>query len=146
MEESHTMWLLTVPVCVSLLASLLFLVNVVRVLLTKLHSASPNPAPLGLRKATRATLILIPLFGLQHILLPLRPEKGSELEKYYQITSAILVSSQGFCVSCLFCFVNHDVIYAVRSYMNRFFPGLISNTNLESQAGPPATQSRDIVV
>ncbi|XP_050100891.1 calcitonin gene-related peptide type 1 receptor isoform X2 [Anopheles aquasalis] len=58
MDESHAMWLLTVPVCFSLIASLVFLVNVVRVLLTKLNSTSPNPAPLGLRKATRATLIL----------------------------------------------------------------------------------------
>ncbi|XP_058061171.1 calcitonin gene-related peptide type 1 receptor [Anopheles bellator] len=144
MDESHAMWLLTVPVCCSLLASLVFLINVVRVLLTKLNSTSPNPAPLGLRKATRATLILIPLFGLQHILLPFRPDKGCQLERYYQIGAALLISLQGLCVSCLFCFANHDVIFAVQCYLNRFFPDVVTHPFLES--GQPATQSRDVAV
>lgn len=69
MNESHAMWLLTIPVCFSLVASLVFLINVVRVLLTKLSSTSPHPAPLGLRKATRATLILVRiLFRLRRLL------------------------------------------------------------------------------
>lgn len=83
MGESHMMWVLTIPVTISLIASLgkfydsqrllfylssnnsmifanitVFLVNVVRVLLTKLHPAM-NPAPVGMRKAVRATLILV---------------------------------------------------------------------------------------
>uniref|UniRef100_A0A182LVA3 G-protein coupled receptors family 2 profile 2 domain-containing protein n=1 Tax=Anopheles culicifacies TaxID=139723 RepID=A0A182LVA3_9DIPT len=146
MNESHAMWLLTIPVCFSLVASLVFLINVVRVLLTKLSSTSPHPAPLGLRKATRATLILIPLFGLQHILLPLRPEKGCSLERYYQIGAALLISLQGLCVSCLFCFANHDVIFAVQCYLSRFLPDLVTHPFLESNGGQPATQSRDVVV
>ncbi|XP_055545206.1 calcitonin gene-related peptide type 1 receptor-like [Wyeomyia smithii] len=147
MEESHAMWLLTVPVCISLIASLIFLINVVRVLLTKLSSTSPNPAPLGLKKATRATLILIPLFGLQHILLPFRPDKGCELERYYQITSAVLISLQGAAVSCLFCFANHDVIFAVKCQLSRFLPDLVEHPYRESfNGGHQATQSRDMVV
>lgn len=35
------------------------LINVVRVLLTKLHPWSAQPAPVALKKATRATLILV---------------------------------------------------------------------------------------
>ncbi|XP_062555367.1 calcitonin gene-related peptide type 1 receptor [Armigeres subalbatus] len=147
MNESHAMWLLTIPVCFSLVASLVFLINVVRVLLTKLNSTSPNPAPLGLRKATRATLILIPLFGLQHILLPLRPDKGCALEPYYQVVSAVLISLQGACVSCLFCFANHDVIFAIQCQLSRFFPQLVRHPFRESyNGGQPATQSRDMVV
>uniref|UniRef100_A0A8W7PLV7 G-protein coupled receptors family 2 profile 2 domain-containing protein n=1 Tax=Anopheles coluzzii TaxID=1518534 RepID=A0A8W7PLV7_ANOCL len=133
-------------VLVIVMASLVFLINVVRVLLTKLSSTSPHPAPLGLRKATRATLILIPLFGLQHILLPFRPEKGCSLERYYQIGAALLISLQGLCVSCLFCFANHDVIFAVQCYLSRFFPDLVTHPFLESNGGQPATQSRDVVV
>ncbi|XP_021707945.1 calcitonin gene-related peptide type 1 receptor [Aedes aegypti] len=147
MNESHAMWLLTIPVCFSLVASLVFLINVVRVLLTKLNSTSPNPAPLGLKKATRATLILIPLFGLQHILLPFRPDKGCELERYYQVVSAVLISLQGACVSCLFCFANHDVIFAIKCQLSRFFPTLVHHPFRESyNGGQPATQSRDMVV
>lgn len=87
------MWILTAPVSLSLLASLFFLVYVVRVLVIKLNSNSPQP-PTAFRKAVRATLILFPLFGLQHILLPLRPDAGSVTEKPYQIFSAILISCQ----------------------------------------------------
>ncbi|XP_058825708.1 calcitonin gene-related peptide type 1 receptor isoform X2 [Topomyia yanbarensis] len=148
MDESHAMWLLTVPVCISLVASLVFLINVVRVLLTKLNSTSPNPAPQGLKKAARATLILIPLFGLQHILIPFRPDKGCELERYYQIVSAVLISLQGTVVSCLFCFANHDVIFAVKCQLSRFFPALVEHPYRESFNGglPATTQSRDMVV
>ncbi|XP_038119574.1 calcitonin gene-related peptide type 1 receptor [Culex quinquefasciatus] len=147
MDESHAMWLLTVPVFLSLAASLVFLVNVVRVLLTKLNSTSPNPAPLGLKKATRATLILIPLFGLQHILLPFRPNKGCELERYYQVVSAVLISLQGACVSCLFCFANHDVIFAIKCQLSRFIPDLVQHPFRESyNGGQVQTQSRDMMV
>ncbi|XP_055698643.1 calcitonin receptor isoform X2 [Phlebotomus papatasi] len=146
MEDSVYMWILTIPVCISLIASMVFLINVVRVLLTKLHPCSAQPAPLGLRKAVRATLILVPLFGLQHILLPFRPDTGSPLEKYYQVASAILVSLQGFCVSCLFCFMNHDVIFALWNLLSRLFPSITPNMRWESVNGPQATQSRDVVV
>jgi hypothetical protein len=94
MEDSHTQWILTAPVLISMVASTIFLVNVVRILLTKLHGASDNPAPLGMRKAVRATLILVPLFGIHHILIPFRPEPGEPGEKLYQIFSAVVVSLQ----------------------------------------------------
>ncbi|CAH1404882.1 unnamed protein product [Nezara viridula] len=94
LSESHTQWILTVPVLLSMLASLGFLINVVRVLLTKLHCNSANPAPIGLRKAVRAALILVPLFGIHHILIPFRPEPNGPGERVYQVFSALLVSLQ----------------------------------------------------
>lgn len=122
-----------------------FLINVVRILLTKLHPSSDKPAPLALRKAVRATLILVPLFGLQHLLLPLRPEAGSGIEKYYQIAAAILISLQGFSVSCLFCFANHDVIFAIKCLLNRSFPYFF-NPTYGGENAPAATQSRDVIL
>lgn len=94
MNESHAQWALTLPVCLSMLASLAFLINVMRVLLTKLHCNSANPAPIGLRKALRAALILVPLFGIHLILIPFRPEPHEPGEKIYQVFSALLVSLQ----------------------------------------------------
>ncbi|EDS36724.1 calcitonin receptor [Culex quinquefasciatus] len=84
MDESHAMWLLTVPVFLSLAASLVFLVNVVRVLLTKLNSTSPNPAPLGLKKATRATLILVASRFLL-LLAPLVTSRCAANETYRRV-------------------------------------------------------------
>lgn len=58
-EESYYMWILKVPVIMILICSLVFLVNIVRVLITKLHPKSLKPAPLAIKKAVRATLILV---------------------------------------------------------------------------------------
>jgi len=46
------------------------------------------------RKAVRATLILIPLLGLQYMLFPMRPQEGSLLDDVYLITVAIVTSLQ----------------------------------------------------
>lgn len=119
MNDAHSRWILTVPVCLSILVNLAILMNVLRVLLTKLHSNSTNPAPIGIRKAARAALILVPLFGLHHILLPFRPEPKSPWEMVYDVFSAVLVSSQGLCVSILFCFANVDVHGAFRKMFSR---------------------------
>ncbi|XP_066998977.1 calcitonin receptor [Anabrus simplex] len=150
MNESVTQWILIAPVLLSLVASLVFLVNVVRVLLTKLHSNSANPAPVGMRKAVRATLILVPLFGLQHILLPFRPEPNQPGERFYQLFSAVVISLQGFCVSCLFCFANVDVHCAIRPLIRRIFPWVGRPACGESgnlcNAVNTHTQSRDVCV
>ncbi|XP_054266791.1 calcitonin gene-related peptide type 1 receptor-like [Macrosteles quadrilineatus] len=140
MNDSYTQWILTVPVCLSMLASLAFLINVVRVLLTKLHCNSANPAPIGLRKAVRAALILVPLFGIHHILIPFRPEPHSSWEKVYQIFSAVMVSSQGFCVSVLFCFANVDVHSAFKAVLRRLNRRNAAHENLTM-----ATQTREVV-
>ncbi|TMW53007.1 hypothetical protein DOY81_001870 [Sarcophaga bullata] len=139
MDDSLLLWIFSVPVCLSLVASFFFLINVLRVIVRKLHPQSAQPAPLAIRKAVRATIILVPLFGLQHFLLPYRPDTGSPLERFYQLLSVILVSLQGFVVSFLFCFANHDVTFAVRSLLNRLAPSIISPPPPSSHTGQMAT-------
>lgn len=63
-EESNYNWIMTVPVMILLLCSMIFLINIVRVLITKLHPKSMSPAPLAIKKAVRATLILVSVMGL----------------------------------------------------------------------------------
>lgn len=164
-EESYYDLILVVPVMILLICSLIFLINIVRVLITKLHPKSSNPAPLAFKKAVRATLILvrskefkfiwvlmktltfqIPLFGLQHILLPFRPDKSSSFEFIYQLLSAVLISLQGFCVSFLFCFANHEVITAVSCYLNTMCPRIFTTYYRESYYAPAPTTTRDITV
>lgn len=120
MDQSDAFWIIIVPVGISLIASFVFLVNVVRVLLTKLHPAATQHASVAARKAARAALILVPLFGLHFVLLPFRPLPDSPWEKTYQIVSALLTSLQGLCVAILFCFTNHDVVDAIKKYLSRF--------------------------
>jgi calcitonin receptor-like len=115
------------------------------VLIKKLHPKSAAPPPLAIKKAVRATLILIPLFGLQHILFPFRPAKDSSFEGIYQLLSAIVISLQGLCVSCLFCFANHEVIMAILSYLSSLSPTLFKTPYRENfQQGP--TTTRELVL
>ncbi|KAL9882418.1 calcitonin receptor hector isoform 1-T1 [Glossina fuscipes fuscipes] len=139
MDESLLLWIFSVPITLSLIASLFFLINVLRVIVRKLHPQSSQPAPLAIRKALRATIILVPLFGLQHFLIPYRPDAGTPLERFYQLLSVALISSQGFVVSFLFCFANHDVTFAVRTLLNRIVPGLVSPPPPSSNTGQLAT-------
>ncbi|CAG9781984.1 unnamed protein product [Diatraea saccharalis] len=94
MEQSDTFWIIIIPVLISLFASFVFLINVVRVLLTKLHPVPNQQATAAMKKAARATLILIPLFGLHFVLIPLVPKTNTPGEWIYQVVSALLTSLQ----------------------------------------------------
>ncbi|ODM94072.1 Calcitonin-like peptide type 1 receptor [Orchesella cincta] len=126
-EPRHQMFV-TMPVCISLVLNLIFLINILRVLVTKLNdqrgfrnpsgtSSSVSTSPenqYSLKKAARATLILIPLLGVHYLLLPFRPNPGTTYEAIYDVVSAITSSLQGFCVAILFCFCNTEVISVFR--------------------------------
>ncbi|KAF3860055.1 hypothetical protein F7725_000310 [Dissostichus mawsoni] len=71
-SNTHLLYIIHGPIQAALLVNFFFLLNIVRVLITKLketHCAEST----AYMKAVRATLILIPLLGVQHILLPWRP-------------------------------------------------------------------------
>ena len=68
------------------------------------------------RKATRATLILVPLLGLQYLLFPIRPEPDSQLQDVYHIAVALLVSLQVFHVDSKFSL--NEKTYSI--YMNKY--------------------------
>nr|CAH7712956.1 unnamed protein product [Callosobruchus chinensis] len=120
-EVSFSSWFLSVPVVVILFLCTIFLINVLRVILTIMHPNSANPAPVGMKRAARAALILIPLFGLQFILLPMIPEQHHPLYHFYIWLCLIIVPFQGLCCACLFCFANQDVHSAVRGLWHRRF-------------------------
>ncbi|XP_065213122.1 calcitonin gene-related peptide type 1 receptor-like isoform X5 [Planococcus citri] len=153
MEESIFSIALSIPVLVSMFANFVFLVNIVRLVVTKLPSSSaghsitphssirekssfklrnfrkstisrsdsqePSVSSGRICKAARATLILIPLLGLQYFMTPFRPEPGTYWEPSYQIMSAVVASGQGVCVALLFCFCNGEVISAIRRKYNQ---------------------------
>ncbi|XP_064456222.1 calcitonin gene-related peptide type 1 receptor-like isoform X2 [Ornithodoros turicata] len=116
----HDVWytyILSVPVCLSILLSFAFLVNIVRVLVTKLRAVN-SPDNESTRKAVRATVILLPLLGLHYVVTPFRPEKGT-IFLAYEIISALVTSLQGLCVSLLFCFFNGEVLAALRKCLSQ---------------------------
>lgn len=72
--------------------NLFFLLNIVRVLITKLKDTHKAESNLYM-KAVRATLILVPLLGIEFVLFPWRPE-GRIAEEVYDYVMHILMHYQ----------------------------------------------------
>ncbi|XP_026156121.1 calcitonin gene-related peptide type 1 receptor [Mastacembelus armatus] len=110
--ETHLLYAVHGPIVAALLVNLFFLLNIIRVLVTKLrdtHRAESNMY----MKAVRATLILVPLLGIQFVIIPWRPENRLAGEVYEYIMH-ILMHYQGLLVATIFCFFNGEVQAALK--------------------------------
>ncbi|ETE68346.1 Calcitonin gene-related peptide type 1 receptor, partial [Ophiophagus hannah] len=117
-SETHLLYIVHGPICVALLVNLFFLLNIVRVLITKLkvtHQAESNLY----MKAVRATLILVPLLGIEFVLVPWAPQGRVALEIFNYVTH-ILMHYQGLLVATIFCFFNGEVQSVLRRHWNQY--------------------------
>ncbi|XP_067095328.1 calcitonin gene-related peptide type 1 receptor-like [Osmerus mordax] len=111
-SDTYLVYIIHGPIHAALLVNLFFLLNIMRVLITKLkvtHSAESNTY----MKAVRATLILVPLLGAQFILVPKRPE-GRLTRPIYDSIMHIFAHFQGLLVAIIFCFCNSEVQTVLR--------------------------------
>ncbi|CAL1261857.1 unnamed protein product [Larinioides sclopetarius] len=111
--RSPYVWIITGPMIGALGINLIFLVNIVRILVTKMKTSSTFEI-IQVRRAMKATALLFPLLGITHLLFCVNPRDDSKLEEAYMITNATLQSSQGIFVSILYCFMNIEVQTVVR--------------------------------
>ncbi|KAG7503549.1 calcitonin protein-related peptide type 1 receptor-like [Solea senegalensis] len=118
------------PMCAALVVNLFFLLNIVRVLITKLRVTHQAESSLYMR-AVRATLILIPLLGIQFVLFPYKPQEQWATEIFMYIME-ILMNYQGLLVSTIFCFFNGEVQSVLRRHWNQQrmqFAGMFANAD-----------------
>ncbi|XP_039437515.1 calcitonin gene-related peptide type 1 receptor isoform X1 [Culex pipiens pallens] len=141
MTESSYGMVFIVPVCISMLLNLLFLCNIVRVVLLKMR-APAGPQGSGpsrtILQAFRATLLLVPLLGLQYMLTPFRPDPGHPYERVYETVSAFTASFQGLFVAVLFCFFNGEVIAQVKRKWRTVFLRTRTNSYTATQVSRKA--------
>ncbi|XP_003459971.3 calcitonin gene-related peptide type 1 receptor [Oreochromis niloticus] len=131
------------PICAALVVNLFFLLNIVRVLITKLRVTHQAESSLYMR-AVRATLILIPLLGIQFVLLPYKPDGHSEI---YHYIMNILMHYQGLLVSTIFCFFNGEVQSILRRYWNQQrmqFAGTFANADIFRSASYVASSLTEV--
>ncbi|KAM6899566.1 calcitonin gene-related peptide type 1 receptor [Xenentodon cancila] len=110
--DTHLLYAVHGPIVAALLVNLFFLLNIIRVLVTKLrdtHRAESNMY----MKAVRATLILVPLLGIQFVIFPWRPENRLAGD-VYEYVMHILMHYQGLLVATIFCFFNGEVQAALK--------------------------------
>ncbi|XP_061657243.1 calcitonin gene-related peptide type 1 receptor isoform X2 [Syngnathoides biaculeatus] len=112
--SSHTylLYIIHGPIQAALLVNLFFLLNILRVLITKMKETHCAESTTYM-KAVRATLILIPLLGVQFILFPWRPE-GRISRAIYDFFVNIFCHFQGLLVAIIFCFCNSEAQTALK--------------------------------
>ncbi|XP_060922980.1 calcitonin gene-related peptide type 1 receptor [Limanda limanda] len=133
------------PMCAALVVNLFFLLNIVRVLITKLRVTHQAESSLYMR-AVRATLILIPLLGIQFVLFPYKPQEHWTTEIYMYIME-ILMHYQGLLVSTIFCFFNGEVQSVLRRHWNQQrmqFAGTFANADFFRSASYVASSLTEV--
>lgn len=118
MRESHIDWLIQGPSCAVLVINLIFLLRIMWVLITKLRSANTVETR-QYRKASKALLVLIPLLGITYLIVIYGPDEGVG-SQIFAVARAILLSTQGFVVSLLYCFLNSEVRQTLRHHFYRW--------------------------
>ena len=128
-QFEHTNIFLVIPVILIIALNIVFLCNVMRMLRSKLAADSVmqtqrrstshriNSATM---KQAKAALFLIPILGINFLLLPVRPSKDSNFAESYEVLSALTTSFQGFFVALLLCLSNSEVINLVQKRWNQF--------------------------
>ncbi|XP_022080057.1 PDF receptor-like isoform X2 [Acanthaster planci] len=105
-----------IPRNVLLSMNLLFLINILRVLVTKLRESNTSETK-QVRKAIKATFVLLPLLGVANLVW-LIPEPETEDSPgwivVYNYGLLFLDAYQGFFVAILYCFMNAEVRSVLR--------------------------------
>jgi calcitonin receptor-like len=121
MDLGDSNWFIGIPVIIVIVLNVIFLSNVIHILRVKLSISSENSGGDNTSndtiKQARAVLFLVPILGINFMLLPIRPSQDSPLEYFYDILSTVSSSFQGVFVSFLLCFTNSQVIHGVHKYL-----------------------------
>ncbi|XP_052791263.1 secretin receptor-like [Mya arenaria] len=109
-------WILKGPIWLSIMVNFFFFINILRALFYKLHKPKlRKPCPSAARhnryrRLAKATLILIPLFGVHYIVfMGVSENVNPTTEVVILYIEMFFNSFQGFLVAVLFCFLNREV-------------------------------------
>ncbi|ODN05013.1 PDF receptor, partial [Orchesella cincta] len=122
---SSTYFVLEGPRLVVIFLNLLFLLNIMRVLVTKLRESNSTEAQ-QVRKAVRAAIVLLPLLGITNFIQMVHSpiEKSPIQFAIWSYGTAFLSTFQGFFCSLIYCFLNgevNDMLLKVQLQVRRYF-------------------------
>ncbi|EPQ13873.1 Calcitonin receptor [Myotis brandtii] len=105
--ETYLVYIIHGPIMAALTVNFFFLLNILRVLVKKIKNDRQHDGRRYL-KAVKATLFLVPLLGIQFVILPWRPHTKIPA-RVYDYVMHFLSHFQGFFVSMIYCFYNTTV-------------------------------------
>ncbi|KAH9524550.1 Corticotropin-releasing factor receptor 1 [Bulinus truncatus] len=130
--RNRFVFILFVPIMLALLINCAFLVNIIRVLITKLRNNNLMESR-RIRKAIKATVILLPLLGVANLLFLAQPGNDKTVVSIAQVVNALLPACQGIFVSVLYCFINTEVRSAIKKKWRRCVTSRALNTRTRRQ-------------
>ncbi|XP_032851267.2 glucagon receptor-like isoform X2 [Tyto alba] len=109
-ENMAYWWIIRIPILLASLINLLIFMRILKVILAKLRANQKGYADYKLRLA-KATLTLIPLFGIHEVVFIFATdEQTTGILRYVKVFFTLFLNSfQGFLVAVLYCFANKEV-------------------------------------
>ncbi|KAL7292869.1 hypothetical protein TKK_0013542 [Trichogramma kaykai] len=107
---THYFWILEGPRMAVIVLNFLFLLNIIRVLIVKLRESHTSETE-QVRKAVRATAVLVPLLGITNIISMTEAPLDKSIWEFalWSYTTHFLNSFQGLFIATLYCFLNGEV-------------------------------------
>ncbi|KAJ7984500.1 hypothetical protein DPEC_G00355460 [Dallia pectoralis] len=110
-ENLSYWWIIRFPILFATLINLLLFIKILRVILSKLRANNQNGYPDYKLRLAKATLTLIPLFGIHEVIFIFATdEQTTGVLRFIKVFSTLFLNSfQGFLVAVLYCYFNKEV-------------------------------------
>ncbi|KAM9424060.1 glucagon receptor-like [Pholidichthys leucotaenia] len=110
-ENMSYWWILRLPVLLTSLINFLIFMKILMVIFSKLRASNQSQYPDYKLRLAKATLTLIPLFGIHEVIFIFATdEHATGILRYIKVFFTLFISSfQGFLVAVLYCFAHKEV-------------------------------------
>ncbi|XP_051795608.1 glucagon receptor-like isoform X1 [Acanthochromis polyacanthus] len=110
-ENMNYWWIIRFPVLFASIINFLIFMKILRVIFSKLRANNQSRYPDYKLRLAKATLTLIPLFGIHEVIFIFATdEQTTGILRYIKVFFTLFISSfQGFLVAVLYCYANKEV-------------------------------------
>ncbi|XP_049615400.1 glucagon receptor isoform X1 [Syngnathus scovelli] len=110
-ENMNYWWIIRSPILFASLINFLIFVKILKVILSKLRANNQSDYYSYKRRLAKATLTLIPLFGIHEVIfIFVTDEQTAGVLRYFKVFFSLFLNSfQGFLVAVLYCYANKEV-------------------------------------
>ncbi|XP_067432953.1 glucagon receptor-like [Thunnus thynnus] len=110
-ENMNYWWIIRFPILFASLINFLIFMKIVKVILSKLRASNQSGYPDYKLRLAKATLTLIPLFGIHEVIFIFATdEQTTGVLRYIKVFFTLFLNSfQGFLVAVLYCYANKEV-------------------------------------
>uniref|UniRef100_A0A3B4XJI6 Glucagon receptor-like n=1 Tax=Seriola lalandi dorsalis TaxID=1841481 RepID=A0A3B4XJI6_SERLL len=127
-ENMNYWWIIRFPILFASLINFLIFMKILKVILSKLRASNQSGYPDYKLRLAKATLTLIPLFGIHEVIFIFATdEQTTGVLRYIKVFFTLFLNSfQGFLVAVLYCYANKEVC-CFMSYSHFMFFFLTQN-------------------